>query len=112
MYAKKLVGVAVVLSVMVFGSGASAQPPAPPAAQGKTQDVPEKTITLMKGQGQTLEVKNLVRVAIGDPEVAEVSFEGANDAIIRLTGSKKGETTLLVWTKDGARKAYRIVTQG
>ncbi|QRN97359.1 pilus assembly protein N-terminal domain-containing protein [Archangium violaceum] len=110
MYAKKMVGVAVVLTVTLFGSGvgASEQPPAPASAQDKV----EKTITLMKGEGQTLEVKNLVRVAIGDPEVAEVTFEGPDDRIIRLTGSKKGETTLLVWTKDGARKAYRIVTQG
>ncbi|WP_257461850.1 pilus assembly protein N-terminal domain-containing protein [Archangium lipolyticum] len=107
---KKLVGVAVVLAVTMFGSGAGAKPPAPNETEAPAKV--EDTFVLRKGEGRTLEVKNLVRVAIGDPEVAEVTFEGSDDMIIRLTGSKKGETTLLVWTKDGARKAYRIVTQG
>ena len=39
------------------------------------------------------------RVAIGDPEIADVSVTG--DAQVMLTGNKRGSTSLIAWMRDG-----------
>jgi Flp pilus assembly secretin CpaC len=111
MYVKKLVGVVAVLAVAVLGTGAGAEQaaPTPDTAQAKKL-TPEETLTLKKDEVRTLEVKELTRIAVGDPRVADISASGTEG--VRIQGRKQGETTLLVWTKDGTRKAYRLVIEG
>ncbi len=111
MNVKKRVGLVAVLAVAVLSTGAGAEQAAPTPDKAQTKKgTPEETIRLKKDEVRTLEVKELTRVALGDPEVADitVSEEGA----LRIQGRKQGETTLLTWTKDGTRKAYKLVVGG
>ncbi|WP_158502148.1 pilus assembly protein N-terminal domain-containing protein [Vitiosangium sp. GDMCC 1.1324] len=109
---KKLVGVVAVLAVTVFGTEArSEQAPAP--AQGQAAPAHDETLTLNKGEVRILDAKDITRVALGSQEFADVATGGdGSEKVLRVTGVKKGETTLLVWTKDGKRKSYRLVIQG
>jgi hypothetical protein len=109
---KKMMGVLAVTAVAVLGTAAGAEQVAPAAAQGSPA-APSETLSLKKGEVYTLRVKDLVRIAVGDPETAGVSVDDEKDTVgVRITGRKAGETTLLTWTKDGARKAYKLVVQG
>jgi|GEM_PF-3575804 len=112
---KKMMGVLAVTAVAVFGTAAGAEQVAPAAAQGSPA-APSETISLKKGEVYTLQVKDLVRIAVGDPETADISVDDKKDQKdtvgVRITGRKAGETTLLTWTKDGTRKAYKLVVQG
>jgi Flp pilus assembly secretin CpaC len=66
----------------------------------------KETLTLRTGDATALLVPGLMRIAIGDPEIADIRTTGESG--IRVDGLKAGETTMLVWTDKG-RKAYRIV---
>jgi Flp pilus assembly secretin CpaC len=111
MNVKKLVGVVAVLAVAVLGSGAGAEQAAPTPDKAQAQKpAPEETLTLKKDEVRTLVVKEFTRLAVGDPQVADISVSGTDG--VRIQGRKQGETTLLVWTKDGTRKAYKLVIQG
>jgi len=111
MHAKNGFGRALALTVMLLGSGVRAEQAEPPRNKAETgKPTPEETITLKKDGVHTLTVKELTRLALGDPTTADVSVSGAD--AVRITGRKQGETLLLVWTKDGTRKAYRLVVQG
>lgn len=109
MNVKKMMGVLAVTAVAVLGTGAGAEQVAPAAAQGSPA-APAETISLKKGEVYTLQVKDLTRVAVGDPATADISVDDKTG--IRITGRKAGETTLLTWTKDGTRKAYKLAIQG
>ena len=112
---KKMMGVLAVTAVAVFGTAAGAEQVAPAAAQGSAA-APAETIHVKKGEVYTLDVKDLVRIAVGDPETAGISVADKTDKKdttgVRISGLKAGETTLLTWTKDGTRKAYKLVVQG
>lgn len=70
----------------------------------------EETLTLKKGGTHELKVKGLSRVAVGDPEVADIQAPG-ND-VLKLSGQKAGETTLLVWSGDKQElRTYRVVVR-
>jgi pilus assembly protein CpaC len=70
----------------------------------------EETLTLKKGGTHELKVRGLSRVAVGDPEVADIQATG-ND-VLKLSGQKAGETTLLVWSGDKQElRSYRIVVR-
>jgi pilus assembly protein CpaC len=90
------------LSAPGFASPTKA--PAPPAAP----EAVEETLTVKAGNVKPLSAPGLTRLALGDPEIADVDITG-ND-VIRVKGLKAGETKLFVWTGE-ARKAYRIVVQ-
>jgi Flp pilus assembly secretin CpaC len=84
---------------------ARASPPtsekAPPA---------DATITLKRGAKHVLTVPGLSRVALGDPDVADVATTGKDG--VKLTARKKGETTLMTWDEDGKRRTWRVVVKG
>lgn len=64
----------------------------------------------MVSRGQKeLEIVGVTRIALGDPDIADVELQGAH--VLQLKGVKAGETKLLVWTVGEKRKAYRIVVQ-
>lgn len=113
MHMKNLMAVIAVLAVTVSGAEAVAEQAAPTSAQQKVGiPTPEETFTLKPGEKKDLAVKDATRVAVGDPEVANISVDGEGTTVLHITGSKPGKTMLLVWTKDGARKAYMLVVQG
>jgi Flp pilus assembly secretin CpaC len=112
MHMKNLMAVIAVLVVTVSGAEAGAEPAAPAPAKQKAGSPAEETFTLKPGEKKDLSAKDLTRVAVGDPEVANISVDDKGETVLHITAGKPGETTLLVWTKDGARKAYKLVVQG
>lgn len=91
----------VVLSLLSVPAFAS--PPAVPAPAAA-----EEILTVKAGNARTLQAPGVTRVALGDPDIADVEVTG--DDVLRIDGRKAGETQLIVWTPKG-RKAYRIVVQ-
>jgi Flp pilus assembly secretin CpaC len=111
MNAKTGFGLALALTVTLLGSGVRAEQAAPKQDKAQTPKItPDETLTLKKDEVRTLTVKELTRVAVGDPTTADITVSGEDG--VRITGRKQGETMLLVWTKDGKRKAYRLVIEG
>jgi pilus assembly protein CpaC len=86
-------------SVPVFAS--SSDKPAPAASEEK--------ISVRAGNSKTLSAPGVTRLALGDPEIADVKMAGGD--VIRIDGLKAGETMLIVWVGK-ARKSYRIVVDG
>ena len=115
MHAKTGFGLALVLAVTLLGTEANAEKPTPAPQKAPTAApaAPEETLTLKKGEVRTLEQKDMTRVAVGDPQVADIEVKGEKGASsLHITGRTQGETVMLVWTKDGKRKAYKLVVQG
>jgi serine/threonine-protein kinase len=59
-----------------------------------------------EGELRLLSAPDIVRVAIGDQNIADVSVQGAGELLIK--GVAEGETQLLVWTKRGTRTSYPL----
>ena len=78
-----------------------AQKPAPAASA-------DEVLTVQAGGKKTLTVPGVTRLALGDPDIADVELIGDNT--VRIDGRKAGETKLIIWTAS-KRKAYRIVVQ-
>ena len=66
----------------------------------------EGTIDLGLGKMFTLELKCLQRVAVGDPEIADVKTLG--DGELLVIGAGIGDTTLLAWDCDNRRHSYTV----
>ena len=65
-----------------------------------------ETIDLGVGKMFTLEMKCLTRVAVGDPNVADVKTLGGGELLV--VGSGIGDTTLLVWDCDNRRHSFTV----
>lgn len=57
------------------------------------------TLSLAVGQQKVVQVGNVARVAIGNPEIADVKQVGGGGDLL-LTGVNEGRTSLLVWKGD------------
>ena len=68
------------------------------------------TVHLGVGQQKTLTVRDVQRVAIGDPEVADVKQVGGGGELL-ITGVGEGRTSLLAWRRAGARLTYSVVVR-
>jgi pilus assembly protein CpaC len=68
------------------------------------------TIHLGVGQQKTLTLGNVQRVAIGDPEIADVKQVGGGNELL-LTGVGEGRTSLLVWQRSDRRLSYAVVVR-
>lgn len=66
----------------------------------------EETIELGVGKMFTLEMKCLTRVAVGDPNIADVKTLGSGELIV--VGAGIGDTTLLVWDCDNGRHSFTV----
>ncbi|QSQ24132.1 pilus assembly protein N-terminal domain-containing protein [Pyxidicoccus parkwayensis] len=96
------------VALTLIGTPVLAAEETKPAKAAEAAPAPEGTVTLKKGGQKDLSVPGMVRVAIDDPEVADVDL--ANKGVLRLTGSKAGETTLLVWVgPENKRGSFRII---
>lgn len=51
--------------------------------------------------------RNIARVALGDPSVADVSVAGPK--ALRVEGLKPGKTTILAWYADGGRASMGVI---
>lgn len=64
-------------------------------------------LSLVVGQQRVLTVRGMQRIAVGDPNVADVkALPGQNQVLI--TGTGEGQTTLLVWRAGKSRISYLI----
>ncbi len=68
------------------------------------------TITLAVGEQKVIQVSNVSRVAIGEPDVADVKQVGGGNELL-ITGVGKGRTSLLVWQHNERRIAYVIIVR-
>ena len=60
-------------------------------------------------ESRYMEIGGLNRVAIGNPEVADVQLVSGNELLV--IGKKAGSTTLLVWG-GGGRSEYLVIVSG
>ena len=67
-------------------------------------------ITLGVGQQKVLHLRDLARVAIGDPEVADVKQVGGGGELL-ITGVGEGRTSLLLWKAGGGRSSYVVAVR-
>jgi pilus assembly protein CpaC len=68
------------------------------------------TISLGVGQQKVIQVSNVARVAIGEPDVADVKQVGGGNELL-VTGVAEGRTSLLVWRNNDTRLSYVIVVR-
>ena len=68
------------------------------------------TISLGVGQQKVIQVSNVARVAIGEPDVADVKQVGGGNELL-ITGVGEGRTSLLVWQHNDRRISYVIVVR-
>jgi len=87
-------------AIGIVALGLASMPTAARAQEGSS-------ITIAVGQQQVLTVKQISRVSIGDPNLADVKALPTDNQIL-LTGLKKGRTTLIVWLSTGKRISYMI----
>ena len=104
---KKLLGGLAVVAVVGLGTGVGAEPVkgAPPVPQKGASPAPQETLHIKAGQSHDLPLKGMTRIAIGDPEVVDVKVTGD---VIHITGLKKGETSMLVWSGKDDKRAYTL----
>ena len=69
------------------------------AGSARAQD--SSVINLGVGTQKVITVPGTTRIALGDPNVAEVKAIGGNQILI--SGTSEGNTTLLVWKSSGQR---------
>lgn len=93
--------VALVLAGPVALAGDKAAPPAQNASP-KEGD----TLTIKKGETKTYAFEGITRVAVGDPEIADIQVNGPDKLTVK--GGSEGKTTLLVWTEDKKRHSFLI----
>ncbi|WP_375769432.1 protein kinase [Archangium gephyra] len=74
-----------------------------PVAASSQDAVP---VTLEMGTPVELAMPGLARVAVGATSVVDVKVLG--DGTLRLVPLEPGTTTMLVWTRDGERRAYTV----
>ncbi|MBS2031536.1 MAG: pilus assembly protein N-terminal domain-containing protein [Deltaproteobacteria bacterium] len=68
-------------------------------------DVP-KNLELDVGAQKVLDVQAIARVAVGDPNIADVKPLGSHQLLI--VGKTEGRTTLLVWSSAGKGAMYKL----
>lgn len=90
------------LAVEVVGPRqAQAQGPiTSPAANGEPTVAPF-SFRLAPGQVQTLTVEQIQRVAVGDPEIVDVTIVSATQLLVQA--KKSGSTNLILWDAQGER---------
>ena len=71
----------------------------------------EQEVSLKQGEKTVIgPITKLSRVAVGNPDVADVTTIG--DEKIQVVGKTEGKTTVRVWTLDGTKKSYSVTVAG
>jgi pilus assembly protein CpaC len=90
----------------------TATDPAPPArtAQNARVDADatagEQPLALYNGEVKVLDLRDVVRIAVGNGGVVQASVVAANQVV--LIGQQPGTTSLRVWTRGGKQLEYRV----
>lgn len=71
----------------------------PGLAQGAGNSAESPTLAVVVSQSRILEIRDLVRVAVADPAVADVVVASKTEVIV--IGKAEGRTTLHVWDSSG-----------
>lgn len=100
------IALAVVLVLSVPAAG-FAGPPPKDASGRAAQPAADRVVRLEVGREKVLTAPGVARVAVGDPEVADVHVVG--DREILITGVGAGTTSLIVWFQGGHRKTWQVV---
>jgi pilus assembly protein CpaC len=84
---------------------------APPAStQNARSDLSttasEPPIALYNGEVKVLDLRDVVRIAVGNGAVLQASVVAANQVV--LIGQQAGTTALRVWTRSGKQLEYRV----
>lgn len=91
-----------VLALSLLGGGvALAQP------RGLSQAAASSTVTVKVGAKKTLGVQDIARVAVTDPEIADIRVSGTGGEV-EVTGRAAGTTQVTVWTQGGAKVSYEV----
>jgi pilus assembly protein CpaC len=93
------------VALVLAGPVALAEDKAAPPAQSASPKEGD-TLAIKKGETKTLVFKGVTRVAVGDPEIADIEVSATDTLSIK--GSSEGKTTLLVWTQDKKRHSFLI----
>src|SRR3982751_3433766 len=75
-----------------------------PAQDGAT------TIHLGVGEQKIVSVPGVTRVAIGEPEVADVKQVGGSGELL-LTGLSEGRSSLLAWRGEAPRLGFAVIVR-
>lgn len=69
-------------------------------------------IEIFQNETRILKFEDLSRMAVGNPEIADVTMfpEASEEAL--LNGKKPGATTLTIWKKNGETKTYVVHVSG
>ncbi|ATB44505.1 pilus assembly protein N-terminal domain-containing protein [Corallococcus macrosporus] len=100
------IGIALVTLALVGAPALAEQ--TKPAPASSASSATEQTVVVKKGGQHALKLPGMVRIAIDDPEVADI--EAAGKDVLKIIGKKAGETALLVWVgPENKRSSYRVV---
>ncbi len=67
----------------------------------------QEMITLIVGEQQTLDARDTVRVAVGDPNIADVKVIAGGRELL-ITGISSGTTTLTMWNNRNEKTTLQI----
>lgn len=82
--------------------------PPPKDASGRAgRPASDRVVRLAAGREKVLSAPGVARVAVGDPDVADVHVVDGRELLV--TGVGAGTTSLIVWFTDGRRKTWQIV---
>lgn len=98
---KKLYSLMLTLCLAIFTLGISGWV----SAEDSVEEY-DDTITIVQGQTTLLPFPGVVRVSIGEEELANAQPAGTGE--ILLTGLKAGITDLRVWSESGTQKRYLL----
>jgi len=68
----------------------------------------DRELVVEAGKTMALAIPDLARVAVSTPEIADIEVK---EGRVVITGRGDGQTTMLVWSKDGTLTNYRITVR-
>jgi Flp pilus assembly secretin CpaC len=95
----------VVAALVAATAFAAPRPHAEAAEAGGADSTSNQALTLTLGESKVLTIPGLMRVAIGDAAIANITTAGGTE--LKVNAVKRGKTTMLVWTK-GKRMSYLV----
>lgn len=93
---------AVWIGLQIPSGAADSEPPELPGAPAASS-----TLLLSPGQIRSLTTEAVERVAVGDPNVADITIVSSNEVLIQA--KKAGSTNLLLWDKSGQHETLLSV---
>ncbi len=86
-------------------AGVRVSEPSPPKPLRRAEET-SKRLALTIGASSTLAVTSVIRVAVGDPKIADVSVVDATH--LRVTGKSSGATSVVVWSEGEAQTSWDV----